>query len=99
MSTAILTCSCGTKNRITLGVVKTRCGKCKHVFTPAELTKATVEGMPRPTMSEHEPCDTELTCTDDTCGWAGEPNDCTFGYNGQARCPECGKKVMNEAGD
>ena len=39
-----LTCACGTTNRIpSLPKQRVRCGKCQHVFTPAELTQTKPE--------------------------------------------------------
>lgn len=43
----LLDCSCGATNRIPGASAKLhRCGKCKHVFTPAELTRARQEPPP-----------------------------------------------------
>jgi hypothetical protein len=43
----LVDCSCGTTNRIPGASAKRhRCGKCKHVFTPQELTKARIEPPP-----------------------------------------------------
>lgn len=44
----ILTCTCGTNNRIpaTGLTTRVRCGKCKHVFTPRELVSAVPEAPP-----------------------------------------------------
>lgn len=48
----LLDCRCGTKNRIpSLPKTRVRCGKCRHVFTPAELVKAVHETpLPKPTL-------------------------------------------------
>ena len=43
----IITCSCGVKNRLPkIPLQRSRCGKCKHVFTIPELTRATIEPPP-----------------------------------------------------
>lgn len=44
-----LKCVCGATNRIPSlpGGARIRCGACKHVFTPAELVKATNEPPPK----------------------------------------------------
>ena len=48
---AIVTCNCGTKNRLPTPVKqRIRCGKCKHIFTIMELVKAAPE--PRPAMGD-----------------------------------------------
>lgn len=46
----LVTCSCGTNNRIpSTGVrQRIRCGQCKHVFTPSELVAARPEPPPPP---------------------------------------------------
>lgn len=61
----ILVCKCGVKNRIPSlpGGKRIRCGTCKHVFTPAELTKATLEPPP-----VRLPQDFELEREDDSPG-------------------------------
>jgi hypothetical protein len=51
----LLDCRCGSKNRIPgTGVQsRVRCGKCKHVFTPAELVRAVPEAPPpRPSLED-----------------------------------------------
>lgn len=50
----LIDCSCGTTNRIPgMSKVRHRCGKCKHVFTPQELTKARQEpAPPRPSLAD-----------------------------------------------
>jgi len=48
----LIDCKCGATNRIPgLSAIKHCCGKCKHIFTPLELTKARQE--PAPPRPDH----------------------------------------------
>jgi rubredoxin len=93
----LIDCGCGTTNRIPgLSAKRHRCGKCQHVFTPAELVKARQEpapptmgdllssmmggDMPRPSVNATHACKDE-----DDCGWEGTE---------EKRCPDCGKRVV-----
>lgn len=87
---------CSTTNRIPSILNRlVRCGKCHHVFTPAELIRAS----PEPATSAGsgfglEPeDDTYFRCKDDSCGWEGPGEDCDENPNGKLTCPDCGKRV------
>jgi rubredoxin len=87
----LLTCKCGAKNRIPIGV-RARCGACKHEFTPSELAKATNEPPPpSPLLTMQDDIDVPTrACNDDeNCGWEGGEEE----LDDDGRCPECGKRV------
>lgn len=44
--TMIITCSCGQLNRLPIQLTKTRCGKCKRIFTPRDLSRGVSEPAP-----------------------------------------------------
>lgn len=86
-TTALLACRCGATNRIALGV-RSRCGKCKHLFTPQELTKAKIEA---PAYAlEQEDDEPIVQCK---CGWEGTEDEVDMDDQDRARCPDCGKRV------
>ncbi len=64
---AIVVCPCGAKNRPpSLPKGRVRCGKCKHVFTPAELVTATPEA-PKPYTLNREDDISDDDDPDDLC--------------------------------
>ena len=92
-----LKCSCGTTNRLPMlgaTTARTRCGKCKHVFTPRELSKAVNEAPPArvPSISEFPfelereldtPWDQDLESEAGSCEFLPDPQDSSF-------CLSCG---------
>src|SRR6266576_1391102 len=87
---ALVTCPppCNTVCRLPkMPTGKIRCGKCKRVFTPRELVKATPEAPPTPPPSpftlEQErdrPLDSPFEdpywiCMSPDCGWEGDTGD------------------------
>ena len=109
MSTALLTCICGAKCRITLGPHKSRCGKCKRVFGPRDLARAVPEGPPvrtwGPTGGSGDEFELEreadyvFECKDESCGWSGYAFDCEEDAMGDLKCGDCGgpvRKVKDE---
>lgn len=90
----LLTCACGATNRVpSLPTHRLRCGKCKHEFNPAELSKARPE--PPPTLTPQQVgdmlgwgVDPTHECKDEDCGWEGTSDELEEG-----RCPDCNKKV------
>lgn len=63
----LLICVCGTMNRIpSLPKKRIRCGKCGHIFTPAELVQAKREAPPSPPqMSDDFDLESELDVLED----------------------------------
>lgn len=68
---------CQQTNRLPEGK-RARCGKCKHTFTPQELTKARREPKPAFVLEEEEEEEEDLTC--DECGRALDED---------GLCPKC----------
>lgn len=103
MTTSLLTCDrCGSKNRLMLGgpsVKRSRCGKCKHEFTPRELMKAVVERPAAPEFTGADDYDLEPTedieweCPEGACGWYGAAQDANTDANNTLTCPSCGTKL------
>jgi ribosomal protein S27AE len=86
----LIDCRCGQTNRVPGASAKRmRCGKCGHVFTPQELTKARVEPAPPPPAGLQFDTDATHACNDDEdCGWEGTEDELE-----NKRCPDCGKRV------
>lgn len=92
-TTALITCACGTKNRIALRG-RSRCGKCKHVFTPTELAKAQVERPATFGLEQQDDAPPTHACkNEDECGWSGVEDDLDENERGKACCPDCGRGV------
>lgn len=88
--------TCGTTNRIpSIPSTKIRCGKCQHVFTPLELSKARPEVPPKFELQQQDdinPDEPYFVCKDeDNCGWEGYESELDDG-----KCPECGRKCRRE---
>ncbi len=91
----ILTCRCGAVNRLPRGAGKVRCGKCKRVWTPAELAGAKPEAEPvRDFALEQEDDGVPVKCK---CGWEGIIDDADPDEDKQGneifRCPDCEAKL------
>lgn len=95
----LLTCKCGTTNRIpSLPKGKVRCGKCKIDFGPAELARARPEDPPKKTefggaLDDAEEDEDLLECK---CGWEGTEDEADADDNNHPRCPDCNKKLKTQ---